>query len=102
MNSRRFMSDMGFSPTTGRRATGEPGGDPRSRFAPRTAADHPYTNGRLLVIRAADQEEMRGASEFLILSQSGEPPAEVISAYPALPACPSTAAKWCSTKQERC
>ena len=33
MNSRRFMSDMGFSPTARRRATGEPGGDPRSRFA---------------------------------------------------------------------
>jgi hypothetical protein len=33
MNSRRLMSDMGFSPTARRRATGEPGGDPRSRFA---------------------------------------------------------------------
>jgi hypothetical protein len=29
MNSRRFMSDMAFSPTARRRATGEPGGDPR-------------------------------------------------------------------------
>jgi hypothetical protein len=27
MNSRRFMSDMGFSPTARRRETGEPGGD---------------------------------------------------------------------------
>ena len=33
MHSRRLMSDMGFSPTARRRATGEPGGDPRSRFA---------------------------------------------------------------------
>jgi hypothetical protein len=32
MNLRRFMSDMGLSPTARRSATGEPG-DPRSRFA---------------------------------------------------------------------
>jgi hypothetical protein len=33
MKSRRFMSAMGFSPTARRRANGEPGGNPRSRFA---------------------------------------------------------------------
>ena len=31
MNLRRFMSDMGFSPTARRRATGELGGDPVCR-----------------------------------------------------------------------